>query len=226
MITKRWAEHFSNVHNIDSNADENLINNLPHLHIPERLLAISSMAENFFLKIAIKQPTNGKSSRNNGIPAEIYKCSCNRLVHELYDLLSLICDSASVPKEFKNSSIIYLFKHKVNRYECDNHRRIHLLCAAGKYSWNDYPVLNQLFSGRFSLVYLSAAIGLLEALWTYFCLRQLQNNAQEHDKDLFITFLDLITVFDTVSRDSLWIVRRRLSVPEMILSVIMWFYQG
>ena len=37
-----------------------------------------------------------------------------------------------IPQDFKDASIIHLYKRKGNRQSCDNHRGISLLCVAGK----------------------------------------------------------------------------------------------
>ena len=38
----------------------------------------------------------------------------------------------AIPQEFKDASIILLYKRKGNPQVCDNHRGISLLCNAGK----------------------------------------------------------------------------------------------
>ena len=38
----------------------------------------------------------------------------------------------AIPHEFKDASIIHLYKRKGNPQVCDNHRGISLLCIAGK----------------------------------------------------------------------------------------------
>ena len=43
-------------------------------------------------------------------------------------------------------------------------------------------------------------------------IRQLQENCQEETVDLYMTFIDLIKAFDTVSRDGLWKIMAKLVV--------------
>lgn len=73
-ITQRQVENFSNVLNMDSNVDEDHINNLLRMSILEGLSATQSIAE---IKLTIKQLKNGKYSVNDGVQAEIYNFGRN-----------------------------------------------------------------------------------------------------------------------------------------------------
>lgn len=223
-IIRRWGEHFSSVLNTTSIVDEELINNLPQRPILEGLSVAPPIAE---VKKAIKQLTNGKSPGNDGIPAEIYKCGSNLLVTKLSELFSLVWESGSVPQEFKDASIIHLYKHKGKKCECDNHRGISLLCVAGKILGR--IILNRLNDTLANLVLSESQCGFRSGRGTadmIFSLRQLQEKAREHDKELFVTFVDLTKAFDTVSRDALWVVLGKLGVPEKMLNVIISLHQG
>ncbi|XP_063598691.1 uncharacterized protein LOC134775161 [Penaeus indicus] len=53
-----------------------------------------------------------------------------------------------------------------------------------------------------------------------FVLRQLQEKCREQNKGLYMTFVDLTKVFDTVSRKSLWKIMKRLGCPQKFLSMV------
>lgn len=53
----------------------------------------------------------------------------------------------------------------------------------------------------------------------------MQEKAREHYKDLFVAFANLTKTLDTVSRDALWVVPRKLNVSERRLNVIKSFRQ-
>lgn len=59
-----------------------------------------------------------------------------------------------------------------------------------------------------------------------FSLRKLREKAREHAKDFFISFVDFTKAFDTVSKDALRVVLRKISVPERTFSVIVSFNHG
>lgn len=53
-----------------------------------------------------------------------------------------------------------------------------------------------------------------------FDLRQLQEKCQEQNKGLYVSFVDLIKTFDTLSRIGLWRVLDRLGCPPKFQSMI------
>ena len=70
--------------------------------------------------------------RSDSIPAEILKVGGTALTGKLLTLVQIIWEKESVPQDFKDASIIHLYKRKGHRQACDNHRRISLLSIAGK----------------------------------------------------------------------------------------------
>lgn len=73
-----------------------------------------------------------------GIPAEIHKRSNNLRIRKRFDLFSLIWDSISIPREFKNDSTVHLYKHKGNTCKYDNHGGLSLLCIMEETSWQNH----------------------------------------------------------------------------------------
>jgi len=63
---------------------------------------------------------NGKAPGPDGIPVEIYKYNGQRLVRRLVHLFSIIWEKPSVPQEFKDASIVHLYKRRGNSANCDN----------------------------------------------------------------------------------------------------------
>ncbi|CAI9735087.1 Hypothetical predicted protein [Octopus vulgaris] len=209
---------------MDSIVDEELINGLSQRDVLEELSVVPSNAE---IKMTIKQLTNGKSSGNDGILAEIYKCGSSLLLRKLCELFSLIWELGSVPQEFKDASIVHLYKNKSNKCECDNYRGISLLCVAGKIL--RMVILNRLNDALDILVLLESQCGFRAGRGTVniiFSQRQLQEKGLEHKRDLFVTSVDLTKIFDTVSRGALWVVPGKLGVLEKVLDVIISFHQG
>ena len=58
-----------------------------------------------------------------------------------------------------------------------------------------------------------------------FSLRQLQEKCREQNKGLYITFVDLTKVFDTVSRKGLWLIMKRLGCPQKFLNMVIQLHE-
>ena len=81
---------------------------------------------------AIKLLSSGKAPGSDAIPAEIYKAGAPPVAEKLTELFHIMWRKEAIPQEFKDATIILLFKRKVNPQVCDNHRGISLLSIAGK----------------------------------------------------------------------------------------------
>ena len=222
-IIKRWAEHFQNVLNRESHVDNDVIDSIPQRPILDHLAADPSIAE---VNSAIKQLTKGVPGED-GIPAEVYKCGSTLLVRKLTELITLMWVQGAVPQQFKDASIIHLYKHKGKKCECDNHRGISLLSIAGKILAR--VILNRINSSIVNSVYPESQCGFRSGRGTIdmiFSLRQIQEKAMEQNQELYMVFVDLTKAFDTVSRDALWKVLAKLGVPEKMLNVIVSFHEG
>ena len=81
---------------------------------------------------AIRILSRGKAPGSDSIPAEIYQDGGPVLTEKLHQLFSQIWVHETIPQEFKDASIIHIYKRKGNCQACDNHRGISLLSIAGK----------------------------------------------------------------------------------------------
>ena len=83
---------------------------------------------------AFQQLASGKAPGADAIPAKVYKAGGWGATHgrELTELFHCLWRKEAIPQEFKDASIIHLYKRKGNPQVCGNHRGISLLCIAGK----------------------------------------------------------------------------------------------
>ena len=81
---------------------------------------------------AIKLLSSGSAPGSDAIPAEIYKTGGPPVAEKLTRLFHILWRKEAIPQEFKDATIIHLFKRKGNPQVCDNHRGISLLSIAGK----------------------------------------------------------------------------------------------
>ena len=73
---------------------------------------------------AIKLLSSGKSPGSDAILAEIYKAGGPPVAEKLTELFHIRSHPSrkeAIPQEFKDATIIHLFKRKGNPQVCDNH---------------------------------------------------------------------------------------------------------
>ena len=148
--------------------------------------------------IAIKLLSSGKAPGSDAIPAEIYKAGGSPVAEKLIELFHIMWRKEAIPQEFKDTTIIHLFKQKWNPQVCDNHRGISLLSIVGK-------ILARVLLSRLN-EHLEQSGLLLESQCGFrkdrgttdmiFTARQLNEKCQEHNVDLNMTFVDLTKAFD------------------------------
>ena len=149
--------------------------------------------------------SSGKAPGSDAIPAEIYKAGGTPVAKKIFHIM---WRKEAIPQEFKDASIIHLFKRKGNPQLCDNHRDISLLSIAGKGLAR--VLLNRLNE------HLEQA-GLLpesqcgcrkdrEKLTWSSQQGSFKRNARSRTPlhDLYMSFVDLTKAFDTASREGLW----------------------
>ena len=59
-----------------------------------------------------------------------------------------------------------------------------------------------------------------------FTARQLQEQCQEHNVELYMTFVDLTKAFDTVSREGLWKIMAKFGFPAKFIAMVRQFHDG
>ena len=128
-ILERWAEHFDSIVNCPPTINDEAIDWLPQVPFVETLDAVPTFEE---IWKAIHLLNNSKAPDADSIPAEVYKESGTAVTEKLHQLFQLIWQHDTVPQDFKDASIIYLYKHKGNHQACDNHHGIPLLSITGK----------------------------------------------------------------------------------------------
>ena len=223
-ILSRWAEHFESVLNRPSEINEEAIARLPQVDINNDMDSAPLVSE---VEKAISQLSCGKAPGSDSIPAEIYKAGGSTLTEKLQELFSSFWDKGILPQEFKDASIVHLYKRKGNRQCCDNHRGISLLCIAGKILAR--VLLNRLITHLENGLLPESQCGFRAGRGTVdmiFAARQLQEKCQEQYQDLYTTFVDLTKAFDTVSRQGLWKIMAKFGCPSKFITIVRQFHDG
>lgn len=161
------------------------------------------------------------------MPADIYKRGGMALVEKLTSLYQVIWRKGEVPQDFKDASIVHIYKRKGDRASCDNHRGISLLSIAGKILAR--IILNRLTSHVAENAVPESQCGFRAGRGTcdmIFAIRQLQEKCREQNKGLHMVFVDLTKAFDTVNREGLWKILGKFGCPEKLVSLIAQFHDG
>ena len=179
---------------------------------------------------AMKAIANAKAVGPDGLPTELMKFRLQQdrtILLELHRLTTLIWREGKVPQNWKDAVITVLHK-KGDKTECGNYRGISLVSHAGK-------VLLEVAAGRLSAY--CEAKGLLpeeqcgfrsdrSTTDMMFVVRKLQEIRQKAGVSLFMCFIDLQNMYDTVDRTLLWQVLIRIGVAPQMIAVIQQFHDG
>ena len=136
-------------------------------------------------------------------------------------LFQIIWQHDTVPQDFKDASIIRLYKRKGNRQVCDNHRGISLLSIAGKIVAR--VLLDRLNAHLKQGLLPESQCGFRKERGTIdmvFAARQLQEKCQEQHTDLYSTYVDLTKAFDTVSREGLWRIMAKYGCLQKFMAIV------
>eukprot|EP00745_Piridium_sociabile_P007473 TRINITY_DN1490_c1_g1_i7.p1 TRINITY_DN1490_c1_g1~~TRINITY_DN1490_c1_g1_i7.p1 ORF type:complete len:702 (-),score=160.58 TRINITY_DN1490_c1_g1_i7:112-2217(-) len=223
-ILERWAEHFDGVLNRPSAINDEAIARLPQVPINTTLDDLPTDAE---VAKAIRGLSNGKAPGADAIPAEMYATGGPLLISQLSDMFRTMWTQGKIPQEFKDASIIHLYKRKGNRQDCNNHRGISLLSIAGKILAR--VLLNRLTVHLEQGLLPESQCGFRRGRSTVdmiFAARQLQEKCQEQNVSLYTTFVDLTKAFDTVSREGLWKIMSKFGCPDMFINMVRQFHDG
>ena len=167
----------------------------------------------------IKKLTSGKATGSDAIAAEIYKHGGINLTKRLVQLFTIIWDSRSVPQDFKDASLVHIYKRKGDRAICDNHRGISLLCIAGKILAR--IMLNLLAHHIADIVLPESQCGFRAGRGTtdmIFAMRQIQEKCREQNQDLYMVFIDLTKAFDSVNRTGLTLMSCQQTLEHSVSS--------
>nr|VZI50397.1 unnamed protein product [Spirometra erinaceieuropaei] len=123
QILQQWAEHFRGVLNRPSAISDAAIARLPQVETNADLDLTPSLQETIR---AVQQLSSGKAPGSDAIPAEVYNHGGPQLMDHLTALCQKMWRQGDVPQDFKDATIVHIYKRKGNRQVCDNHRGYHL----------------------------------------------------------------------------------------------------
>nr|VZI36609.1 unnamed protein product [Spirometra erinaceieuropaei] len=224
QILQRWAEHFRGVFNRPSAISDAAIERLPQVETNVDLELPPSLQETIRV---VQQLSSGKAPGSDAIPAEVYKHGGPQLMDHLTALFQEMWRQGKVPQDFKDATIVHLYKRKGNRQVCDNHRGSSLLNIAGKIFAR--ILLNRLNNHLEQGLLPESQCGFRCHRGTtdmIFAARQLQEKCQKMRTHLYSTFVDLTKAFDTVNREGLWKIMQKFGCPERFTQMVRQLHDG
>ena len=81
---------------------------------------------------AIQRLSSGNAPGADSISAAIFASGGHRPTERFTELFQSMWRQERLPQEYKDASIVHLYKRKGNRKACNNYRVISLLSIAGK----------------------------------------------------------------------------------------------
>jgi sorting nexin-29 len=90
--------------------------------------------------MAVKSLNNNRSPGMDGIPAELYKHGCTKLLQHIHSIVTDVWERELLPAEWEEGIICPIYK-KGDRLRCENYTRISLLNTA-------YKIFSKILSER------------------------------------------------------------------------------
>ena len=176
---------------------------------------------------AIRQTSSGKAPGIDGITAEMFKSAGPVALAAFHTLLTNIWEEEELPKDFRDATVVSLFKNKGSKNDCNNYRGISLLCIAGKILAR--ILLNRLVENISEGNLPETQCGFRPNRSTVdmiFSVRQVQEKCREQNMDLYMVFVDLTKAFDTVNREALWVILSKFGCPHKFVNLIRQFHDN
>lgn len=217
-IVAAWKTHFSALLNRPTDVNWTQIDRMQQHEIKMQLDQFPTRNE---MQIALAQLRNGKAPGEDGLPAELFKLGGTVLHDEIMKLLKTIWETEQVPQDFKDATIIPLYKGKGSRQNTNNYRGISILSVAGK-------ILARILLNRLNSEILNEHVpeeqcGFRNGRSTIdliFAARQIQEKCREKNQPLYALFVDFTKAFDSVDRDALWTVLGKLGCPPKFINIV------
>ena len=104
--------------NRPSSVNDNAINRLPQIKCNVLLNEFPTVTET---RKAIQHLSSAKAPGTDAILADVYKADGFSMAEKLTELFQCMWRKEAILQDFKDASIIHLYKRKENPQVCDNH---------------------------------------------------------------------------------------------------------
>jgi len=149
------------------------------------------------------------------------------LLRRLHRFIATAWSSGKLPQQWKDASIVTIYKRKGDKSVCGNSRGISLLSVAGKVLAR--VMLRRLLTHVAETVLPESQCGFRRGRSTtdmIYVARLLQEKCREQHRHLFFAFIDLTKAFHTVNRELLWEVLSKFGCTPRFLTILREFHDG
>ena len=222
---ERWKEYFSDLLNVPSTVQPSVLATISSSPISsqeeERQNKPPSLKE---IEDAVGRMRCGKAPGIDGITADVLKAGGRSLAEQLHHLFVDIWEDEDPVDDWSTAILIRLFKNKGDKKDCANYRGISLL-----------PVVSKVFS-RILLSrvqeHLNSQILDIQAGFRanrttvdhIITLKMLKEHTRDHNKPLFLCFIDIQKAYDSVDRSLLWQICRHYGMTDKIIRLFKLLY--
>ncbi|KAK3545942.1 hypothetical protein QTP70_016954, partial [Hemibagrus guttatus] len=161
---------------------------------------------------------SGKAVGPDNIPVEVWKYLGEAAVEFLTSLFNRVLESEKMPKEWRRSVLVPIFKNKGDVQSCSNYRGIKLMSHTMK-------LWERVVEAR-----LRKVVEICEQQYDFmprkrttdaiFALRILMEKYRDGQRELHCLFVDLEKAYDRVPREELWYCIRKSGVAEKYVRVV------
>ena len=228
LIRERWVRWFRKLLNTKSPTLHPTIVGELKTWLPCR--PPDDVPSRYEVEKAIRALANRKAVGLDGLPAELLKVADegeSDTLGKFQEVIVAVWRGGGVPQQWKYATIKALHK-KNDRTECAIYRGISLVAEARQ-------LTVQVIAGRLSdycerkNIFRRNSVGLdpsARRLAMLFVGRPLQQLARKKGVPLYLCFIDLTKMYDSVDWTLLWAIRARFGVPPRILAIIRQLQDG
>ena len=179
------------------------------------------------MEIEVKEPlrhmSNRKSAGCDRIHIELLKAGGEEALKVMTGLCNCIWRRKEWPTDWEKSVYVPIYK-KGDKQECGNYRTIALLSYASK-------VLQRIIQRRLNVFLIPELpieqIGFRRGRGTRDHIANLwwmMEKAREHQRDLYMCFIDYKKAFDCVDHERLWVILRDMGLPVHLIVLLRRLY--
>ena len=213
---KLWKEHMEKIMNVENEWDQ-----MVEVDMVER--PVEGVTDEEVME-AMNKMKLGKAAGPSEVNMDIIIASGTFGVGVMKKLCQRVLDGEGMPKEWKTSVVVPIFKGKGDVMDCGAYRGVKLLEHAMK-------IVERVLENRIRELVMvdEMQFGFMPGKGTthaLFILRRMQEEFRGREKNLYTCFVDLEKAFDRVPRKVMEWALRKKGLAEVLVQAVMSLYEG